>query len=419
MGIFKQYTGLPRQVYIICFARIVTSMGAFIFSMNSLLMTTVLGLSEVATGYVMVLLAVCDIVGALIGGRLSDYYGRKKTIIAAMTVETVALILGGIYVRRMIVIFFEAVTLTCFAMFFPVIGAMITDKTGEGKREESFSLLFLCINVGYSVGQSIAGAIFYNYTEWIFWGMGIATVITMVLLGLFVRDEYVPICKRADEVQVRESVEVYEAERVSDGRNLISLILKDKPLVLFLIASVLFGYAYTQVSYMMPLQYSGYFGAEIGSKWVARLWIVNSVFCIIWSPIILKMTKDKNEFLVITWTAVLFAVGMGSFALIKDISLAWLVYILTPIWTAGEVIMSVHNSILLGSRAEEEYRARFQSLYEFTHGAGRMIGPVTMGYFLVSHSYNMGWILVAGLCIIAGIILISAYKIDRSSDNRA
>ena len=111
-------------------------MGAFIFSMNSLLMTTVLGLSEVATGYVMVLLAVCDIVGALIGGRLSDYYGRKKTIIAAMTVETVALILGGIYVRRMIVIFFEAVTLTCFAMFFPVIGAMITDKTGEGKREE-------------------------------------------------------------------------------------------------------------------------------------------------------------------------------------------------------------------------------------------------------------------------------------------
>ena len=290
MGIFKQYTGLPRQVYIICFARIVTSMGAFIFSMNSLLMTTVLGLSEVATGYVMVLLAVCDIVGALIGGRLSDYYGRKKTIIAAMTVETVALILGGIYVRRMIVIFFEAVTLTCFAMFFPVIGAMITDKTGEGKREESFSLLFLCINVGYSVGQSIAGAIFYNYTEWIFWGMGIATVITMVLLGLFVRDEYVPICKRTDEVQVRESVEVYEAERVSDGRNLISLILKDKPLVLFLIASVLFGYAYTQVSYMMPLQYSGYFGAEIGSKWVARLWIVNSVFCIIWSPIILKMT---------------------------------------------------------------------------------------------------------------------------------
>ena len=135
MGILKQYRGLPGQVYIICFARIVTSMGAFIFSMNSLLMTTVLGLSEVATGYIMVMLAVCDIVGALIGGRLSDKYGRKKVILLAMSIETVALILGGIYVRHLIVIFFEAVVMTCFSMFFPVIGALITDKTQEGKRE--------------------------------------------------------------------------------------------------------------------------------------------------------------------------------------------------------------------------------------------------------------------------------------------
>ena len=407
MNMIKQYTGLPKQVYIICFARIVTSMGAFIFSMNSLLMTTVLGLSEVATGYIMVMLAVCDIVGALIGGRLSDKYGRKKVILLAMSIETVALILGGIYVRNLIVIFFEAVVMTCFSMFFPVIGALITDKTQEGKREESFSLLFLCINVGYSLGQVIAGAIFYNYTEWIFWGQGIATVITMIIFAIFVRDDYVP--EPAGHIA---EVPAKNEEARGTGKNLVYMIIRDHPLVLFLIASVFFGYAYTQVSYMMPLQYAGYFGAEIGSKWVARLWTVNAVFCIVWSPVVLKLTKNKNEFLVIMWTGILFMIGMGSFCFIKDISLAWLVYVLTPIWTAGEVIMSVHNSILLGSRAEEQYRARFQSLYEFTHGAGRMIGPVTMGYFLVSHTYNQGWILVAVLCIIASLILFAAYRID-------
>lgn len=393
-------------------------MGAFIFSMNSLLMTTVLGLSEVDTGYVMVLLAICDIAGALAGGKLSDHYGRKKTIMLAMAIETGALILGGIYVRKLIVILFEALAMTCFSMFFPVIGAMITDKTGEGKREESFSLLFLCINVGYSLGQVIAGAIFYNYTEWIFWGMGIATVITMILLGLFVKDEYVSISKRCGET-INSGISIDEEKRRTDRGSLVSMILKDKPLVMFLIASVLFGYAYTQVSYMMPLQFSGFFGAEVASKWVAKLWIVNSVFCIVWSPVILKLSKNKNEFLVIAWTAVLFAIGMGSFAFIKDISLTWLVYVLTPIWTAGEVIMSVHNSILLGSRADEQYRARFQSLYEFTHGGGRMIGPVTMGYFLLSHTYNQGWILVAVLCVIAGVILLGAYKTDSHSERLA
>ena len=94
----RQYLGLPRQIYIICFARIITAMGAFIFSMNSLLMTSILGLSEVTTGYIMVLLALCDITGALIGGRLSDRYGRKRVIMVVMVIELVALFIGGLYV---------------------------------------------------------------------------------------------------------------------------------------------------------------------------------------------------------------------------------------------------------------------------------------------------------------------------------
>ena len=392
-------------------------MGAFIFSMNSLLMTYVLGLSEVATGYIMVMLSVCDIIGALVGGKLSDRYGRKKIILMAMSVETVALVLGGIYVRTLAVIFFEAVVMTCFSMFFPIIGALITDKTGEGKREESFSLLFLCINVGYSMGQVIAGMIFYNYTEWIFWGQGIATVITMILLILFVTDEYVPTSKRTEKdsigSQPLEKDDPVLANAPSEKKNLVSMIFRDKPLVMFLIAAIFLGYAYAQVSYMMPLQYAGYFGVEVSSKWVARLWTVNALFCVIWSPVILKLSKNHNEFLVIMWTGLLFAVGMGSFTFIRSISLAWLVYLITPVWTAGEVIMSVHNSILLGSRAEEEYRARYQSLYEFTHGGGRMIGPVTMGYFLIRHSYNQGWVLVAVICLIASAILYIAYKTDK------
>ncbi len=384
-------------------------MGAFIFSMNSLLLTTVLGLSEVTTGYIMVMIAAFDIVGALIGGKLSDKYGRKKVVLLAMAIETVALIFGGIYVRKLAVIFFEVIIMTCFSMFYPIIGAMVTDKTTEGKREESFSLLFLCINIGYGLGQVIAGAIFYNYTEWIFWGQAIATVISMALLILFVRDEYVPNAYGSvDEISAPE-----KRQAIGDRRNLFTMIMRDHPLVLFLLATVLTGYAYMQVSYLMPLQYADYFGAEISSKWVAKLWTLNSLFCVIWSPVILKLSKSKNEFLVIMWAAILFMIGMGSFAFIRNISTAWLVYILTPIWTAGEVILTVHNSILLGSRADDDYRGRYQSLYELTNSIGRMIGPVSMGYFLIAFSYNQGWILVAALCLVAAVLLYTAFRKDR------
>ncbi|MBR6472512.1 MAG: MFS transporter [Firmicutes bacterium] len=410
MNMIRQYSGLPKEIYFICFARIILSMGAFMFSMNSLLMTYVLGLSEVTTGYIMLMLSVFDIFGALLGGKLSDKYGRKKILIIAMTAEIIALLIGGAYVRSLVVIACEAVVMTCFSMFFPVFGALITDKTGEGKREESFSLLFLCINIGYAAGQVIAGAIFYNYTEWIFWGQGIATVIMLMVIIFFIHDDYDPLAANMAENGERRSKETFDS--ASDNAGLIRKVLRDKPLVLFLIATIFTGYAYMQVSYMMPLQFAGYFGAKISSKWVARLWSVNAIFCVIWSPVILKLSKNKNEFLVIMWAAILFMLGMGSFAFIKDISLVWLVYLLTPIWTAGEVILSVHNSVLLGSRADAGYRARYQSLYEFTNGGGRMIGPVTMGYFLITHSYNQGWVLVAILCVIAAVILYSAFRMD-------
>ena len=66
MKIISQYLGLPKQVYILCIARLVTAMGAFVYSFSSLFMTTVLNMSEVATGYMMVVFAVASMVGAFV-----------------------------------------------------------------------------------------------------------------------------------------------------------------------------------------------------------------------------------------------------------------------------------------------------------------------------------------------------------------
>ena len=44
-----------------------------------------------------------------------------------------------------------------------------------------------------------------------------------------------------------------------------------------------------------------------------------------------------------------------------------------------------------------------------------MIGPVTMGYFLVGRTYANGWALTGILAAMAGIILYRAYKLDTKS----
>ena len=63
MKFISQYKGLPRGVYILCSARIITAMGMFIFSFTSLILTSILGFSEVLAGYVLMCSSLCGIAG--------------------------------------------------------------------------------------------------------------------------------------------------------------------------------------------------------------------------------------------------------------------------------------------------------------------------------------------------------------------
>ena len=79
MEALRQYRGLPVQIYFLALARAVVSMGLmFVFPFMSLLLTSVLGFSSVIAGYIMVMTAVGNVAGSIIGGKLSDSFSRKK-----------------------------------------------------------------------------------------------------------------------------------------------------------------------------------------------------------------------------------------------------------------------------------------------------------------------------------------------------
>lgn len=93
MNIVRQYKGLPRQIYYLSLSRMITEMGMmFVFPFMSLLLTQRLGYSEVETGYFLVVTSIGNMLGSLLGGKLSDELGRRVvyawltvTIVVSMT----------------------------------------------------------------------------------------------------------------------------------------------------------------------------------------------------------------------------------------------------------------------------------------------------------------------------------------------
>lgn len=414
MHLISQYKGLPKQVYIICCARIITAMGAFIFSFTTLLMTGILGMSEIAAGYMSVASSIASLSGAVICGRLADRYDRKRVLLMIFAVNTVNLFIGGMVVFRKLVLANILIQSFCFSGFIPVLAAMISDVTAETNRKESFSLLYLCINIGYSMGQVIAGQLFYNYTRWIFWGQGLAFLISGAVILFFLKD--MPAAsdvKHAQAIQkTREPHPVYHASSTRNG-SFLKAFLKDHVLIIFLLAIVLVQYSHAQIFYLMPLQLSSLFGLEASSKWNSYMWFTNGVCCIVLTPILLNLTKRFSQVVNVAIAAITYVVGMGGFYFLSSEQNLWIIPVFTVVWTAGEVLVSTGTGVFIADRAAPQYRASYQSLYSLSSDFGRCLGPLTMGYILLVCNYAQGWVVTAAVSLAAVVILLFCYRMYR------
>ncbi len=56
-----RYRGLPKEIYILFFARVINNVGAFVHPLLTLMMTDRIGLSETKTGFYMMMLALIEV----------------------------------------------------------------------------------------------------------------------------------------------------------------------------------------------------------------------------------------------------------------------------------------------------------------------------------------------------------------------
>ena len=75
----NHYTKLPKSIYILFFARMVNSMGAFVYPFLTIYLTKTLSMDEGEAGFIVMLAVTAHLPGLIVGGRLADWLGRKKS----------------------------------------------------------------------------------------------------------------------------------------------------------------------------------------------------------------------------------------------------------------------------------------------------------------------------------------------------
>lgn len=392
--LFAPYKGLPVPVYVLFFARIINRMGDFVSIFLTLYLSRYLGFSEKQTGLVLSIVGLSMMAGALLGGKLTDLAGRKKIMLGLQSLAALSVLICGFIPDNSAL----TVLLILFTFFNgavrPVNTALLTDLTTQKNRSAAFSLLYLGINIGVSAGPILAGFLFNNYRRWIFWGDGLTTIATIILVLFLVPEP---------EIDMSHTE---KGEHLEEGSSLKALWGRPV-LAIYAFLGIFSAFIYGQNSFALPLQMLHAFD-DRGPRFFGLIMSFNAVVVLFITPLQNYFLKDIRPIIRIALGQILYAFGFG-LLLFPIKSMSWY-YLSTLIWTCGEVLDATNSGVFIANHSPRNHRGRFNSFFLISKGGGRALAPLISGLILERLGLSYVW----GLCFCLGGVLFAAMiSLDR------
>jgi MFS family permease len=398
---FKPYKGLPLSIYIIFFASIVNNMGNFVGPFLTMFLTYRIGISIGVVGVIVAVNAGLGLIGTMIGGKLIDSIGRKKVLVVFGVASGIGYGLCAFINNPIIITGILMVSSFVGGFSHPVYGTITTDLTEGKQRNAAFSLNYMALNIGFSVGPLLAGFLYENYLMWFFLGDAITTFISIALVFIFV-----PETKPTKGEMEKSKAKTYES---AEEGSLFEALIKRPTLLIFSFIIVIYFIVFSQFTFGLSIQVGDIF-KDNGPTIFGSLMTVNAVMCSVLTVFITSATKNIKASLCIAIGGVLYALGFGMMFFIDSY---YMFIISTATWTVGEILVATNTSVYIANHTPITHRGRFNSVFPIIRKLGFMIGPMMAGLYVKYTNIRNLWLLVAVLAVIGSLMMYKLYTVDK------
>lgn len=392
-NIFKTYGGLPKQVYILFIINIINSIGAFVGPFMTLYLSNILKLDNDLTAIFVAASFIFALMGSLIGGKLVDKFGSKRVMIIFQLLTILCYIICSTMSRSMVVPYFLILSRFFNSMIQPATSALVANITDASNRKTAYSLLYLGVNVGFSIGPGIAGFLFEHFIIMLFIGNAIVNFISVIIVFIFIK-----------AVPKNKVVESEEVEESYEKKGLIRVLLNRPYIIVFCLIIFIFSFIYSQINYCMPIQMDALF--DNSSVVFGNMMMINGACVIFLTTFIVVLTKNYSNIFNISISGIFYALGFG--VLYFANTPVWF-YATTIIWTIGEVLNTTNIGVYLANNSPASHRGRILALNPFINSAGSAIGPILMSKFIGLYDIKFAWVLICILSIVASIVTFILY----------
>lgn len=403
MSLLNQYKGLKRENYILFIGRMVTSLGAMIWPVLTLILTVKMGMSATSAGLVNVISGLVMIPVSILGGKLADQYSKRNIIIACDSLSVVLFVTCSVIPLSMITIVLFMFAAACQTMENPAYEALVADITPTSKRESAYSLLYLGGNLGMIVAATMGGILLNNYLWLSYLISGISIGISTILIYLFIKD-VTPV--------VEEEHDVYQGS-VSGG--LIDVLKSNWLIVIYIIGMGLFWSAYSQYGFLMPIDIARVQG-EAGPVIFGSVNSINCIVVVLFTPLftsVLAKWEDTKKSLL----GMLFAFA-GYFIFLMFVQRISAYYIAVILFTFGEILVTITASPFTTRRIPASHRGRINGFMTVMQSVMNSVVIYSCGKLYdfggstVAWSFVLGVILMAMVCGFIVVILDKKYYPD-------
>jgi MFS family permease len=338
---------------------------------------TVVGTAFLASGLI-------SAVTQMIGGYLSDRYGRKKIILISMSLNIlnnlgmIAMIAysAPVWVILFVYILGRAAGMTAR----PALSAMVVDLSKRERLTETYGLLRVGRNLGWAAGPALGGylATFLSYA-WLFGVAVLMNIIAFLIILFFLKESWSETTERIDIRSIFSAAE-----------NKTFILFTGLCLLVFLCMAHL-----GSTLSVFTVDRLGFSTAEYG-----LLLTTNGLFVVFFQyPVALGISRFKKSTVLVIGS---FLYCIGWLYMGWTTGFAWAVTAMIIV-TVGEIIFSPVATAVVGELAPREKRGRYMGFFGWSETLGMSVAPLVGGILLdvFTETPNLVWVPISAFGFIA------------------
>ena len=325
-------------------------------------------------------------VGNMVGGALTDKFGRRSMLIVGL-IFSAGVSLGMGFVEEW-ELFYLLAFLTGFVSNFggPAVQAMLADILPVKQRPDGFGLLRVTMNLAVTIGPAIGGVLAgINYLL-LFIIDCIVSVITAIIV-YFALPETKP-----------ETPEGEEEESLLKSFGGYGKVFRDKLFLAFLFLTTFTAIVYMQMNTTLSVYLRDVHGTS--PQGFGYIMSLNAAMVVLLQFWMTRRVKKYHQLSAMMVGNLLYAVG---FAMYGFTNLYWGFLAAMVIITIGEMVIAPIVQTLIANIAPEDMRGRYMAAYHLGWGIAASVGPLAAG--IIIDNYNPNWVWYASGIICSMVAL--------------